>query len=97
MAKTFLVTYSYAPDMLERRQPHRPEHLARLQRAIDDGKIVFAGAFADPLDGAVIVLQAENEGEVLSWAGDDPYAKAGLLRGVAVRELNVPARRSGER
>jgi uncharacterized protein YciI len=92
MANTYLVTYRYGRDMLERRTPHRPEHLARIQQAADEGWIVFGGSFADPLDGAVLVFEADSEADVLSWAGADPYAKAGLLRGVEVRQLNVAIR-----
>ena len=94
MAKTFLVTYSYPTDMLERRQPHRAEHLAHLQRGVEEGKLVFAAAFTDPVDGAVLLVEADDAGDIVSWVGSDPYARAGLIRGVGVRELTVAARRS---
>jgi uncharacterized protein len=91
--KTFMVVYSYPPDMLERRQPHRAEHLAHLQRGVDEGRLLLAGAFADPVDGGLLVVEAEDQGQILGWVASDPYAKAGLLRGVSIREITVAARR----
>ena len=88
-AKTFAVTYSYVPDMLERRAPHRPDHLAHLQRARDEGRLVMAGAFADPVDGALLIAEAEHQGEVLAWVADDPYVRAGLIVSVAIREWSL--------
>ncbi len=53
----------------------------------------MAGALTDPVDGALLLVEAEGPGEVLTWVAGDPYAKAGLLRGIRVRELAVAAAR----
>lgn len=94
MAKTFMVTYTYGPDMLERRQPYRPDHLLHLQKAVDEGRLVIAGAFTEPVDGALLLVEGESAGDIMSWVASDPYAKAGLIRGVAVREMAVAVRRT---
>ncbi len=91
--KTFMVTYAYAPDMLERRQPHREAHLQHLRDAHERGMLSLVGAFADPVDGALLVVEAETPGEVYAWVANDPYNRAGLIRGVAVREITVALRR----
>lgn len=88
-SKTFLVTYSYVPDMVERRQPHRSEHLAYLKEAFEKGQIIMAGAVTDPVDGGLLIMRADESSELLAFAANDPYAKAGLLRGVTVREWTV--------
>ena len=92
MSKTFAITYHYVPDILERRQPHRAAHLERINQRVAEGKLLLAGAFADPVDGALLVVEAETAGEVFQWIAGDPYTQAGLLTGADVREMNVAAR-----
>ncbi len=87
--RTFLITYGYVPDMADRRQPHRPAHLAHAKRAHDEGKLAFAAATVDPIDAAVLVFSAESEADVHAWIGIDPYVKAGLVRSIVVREIAV--------
>jgi uncharacterized protein YciI len=92
-AKTFVVTYTYVPEITERRQPHRAAHLAHLERARDAERLVLAGATADPVDGAVLVVEADGPGEVFNWVANDPYARAGLIQAVSVREVSVAVAR----
>ncbi len=93
MAKTFMLTYAYVPEMAERRQPHRAAHLAHLQAAGERGLLLLAGAFADPVDGALLVCEADDPGQLYAWLANDPYNLAGLIRATLVRELNVVVRR----
>jgi uncharacterized protein len=92
-AKTFILTYRYVPHMEEHRQPHRAAHLAYLEKARDKDFLVLAAAFADPVDGALLVVEADDPGAVLSWVAGDPYNQAGLIRATEVREVNVAVRR----
>lgn len=85
--KTFFVRYGYAPDMVERRKPHREGHLAHLQRAKDEGRLHLAGPLQDPVDGSVIIIDAEGPADVHAWIAQDPYSAAGLIRSVEVREM----------
>ena len=87
--KTWMVTLAYVPEMLERRQPHRAAHLQNLQAAQGRGFLLWAAAFADPVDGAVLVVQADQSSEVYAWLASDPYTTAGLIRSVSVREVSV--------
>lgn len=91
--KTFMLTYGYVPDMTERRQPHRTDHLKYLEVAKDNGMLSLAAAFADPVDGALLVVEAGDAAQVYAWLADDPYNKAGLIRSATVREINVAIRR----
>ena len=88
-----MLTYTYVPEMTERRQPHRAAHLARLEAARDQGLLLLAGAFADPVDGALLLFEADDAGQIYTWMAGDPYCQAGLIRSAAVRELNVAVRR----
>jgi uncharacterized protein YciI len=93
MAKTFMLTYSYVPEMTERRQPHRAAHLAHLEAARERGLLLLAGAYADPVDGALLVCEADEPAQIYAWLANDPYNAAGLIRAAAVREINVAVRR----
>jgi len=90
--KTFMLLYTYVGDMAERRQAHRPAHVAYLTTSRDNGTLVLAGAFPE-VDGALLLLEAETPGAVLAWAANDPYNTAGLIRSMTVREVNVAIRR----
>ena len=92
VSKTFLLTYTYVPNIVELRQPHRQAHLGNLTSAHQRGLVILAGATVDPVDGAVVLFEAEDAGQVLSWAANDPYNKAGLIREMTVRELSLAVR-----
>ncbi|MFN8533907.1 MAG: YciI family protein [Dehalococcoidia bacterium] len=87
--KLFAAILGYVPDIAEKRAPHRPAHLAYLERLREQGRVVLAGAWADPLDGALVVYRAESREEVDELMRNDPYCLAGLWTGMTVREWNV--------
>lgn len=74
-----LLTYTYVPDVAERRDPHRPAHLARIAAAKDGGALLMAGATGDPPHGAVFVFATEDRELVERFAHEDPYVQAGLV------------------
>jgi hypothetical protein len=86
---TFLVTYTYVPDMENRRNPYRQDHLTWLKAEADAGRMVLAGATRDPVDTAVLVVRGEDPHQVRRMLLDDPYAKANLITGVTVRPLGL--------
>jgi uncharacterized protein len=91
--KTFAVRYGYVPDIADRRDPHRADHLAFLRSRSDQGGLVLAGALTDPLDAAWIVVRAASEAAAYAMVSDDPYVRAGLVRSITIRPiaLVVPA------
>jgi uncharacterized protein YciI len=92
-AKTFMLTYTYVPDMVERRAPHRDAHLKHLNEARDRGLLTLAAAFQDPVDGALLLCEANEPVEIFEWLAHDPYNLAGLVRSSTVREVSVAVRR----
>jgi len=85
----FLVTYSYVPDMENRRTPYRQDHLKWLQVEAEAGRMIFAGATGDPVDLAVLVVRGEDMHEVRRRMLEDPYSKAGLITAVTVRPFGL--------
>ena len=84
--KHFLLFYDGAPDYLERRPQYRDAHLAHAWAAVERGEIVVAGALADPVDGAVLMLAGDDQTVAEELARADPYVLNGLVRDWRVRE-----------
>src|SRR5437764_3769865 len=74
-----ILSYEYVKDILERRAPYREEHLARIVREREQGRVVMAGALGEPPSGAAIVFEAVEPEAVESFAREDPYVRAGLV------------------
>lgn len=85
----FLLFYTYVPDVLERRAPHRAAHLALANEYHAAGKLLLAGAFDPPSDGAVFVFKAGSAAEVEAYVSRDPYVKNGVVTAHRVRPWNV--------
>lgn len=82
------MSIDYVPNMVELRQPHRAAHLERLKDLAARGVLRFAGAWTDPLDGAIWVIDAESDDEVETIIRADPYFIAGLTPAWTMREVS---------
>ncbi len=85
----FALFYDYVPDVLEKRAPHRSGHLALAKEAQAAGKLILAGAFDPPTDGALLVFKAESAAEVEAFVSRDPYVKNGVVTGWRVKPWTV--------
>ena len=85
----FLLFYDVVDDYVERRAPHRTEHLALIRKAHDRGELVMAGALTDPADGAVLVFRGPSPEPAESFAKSDPYVLNGLVKRWRVRTWNT--------
>ena len=54
--RTFAVLITYVPNAVERRAPHREAHLAYVRALHEAGRLALGGAFADPVDGALLSI-----------------------------------------
>ena len=84
--KHFLLFYEAGSDYLERRPQFRSNHLRHAWAAADRGELIVAGAFADPIDGAVLMFRGENVSVADDFARTDPYVTNGLVAAWRVRE-----------
>ena len=85
----YLLFYETVENYVERRAPHRDEHLAYANAAHDRGELVIAGALDEPADGAVLVFKGDSPDVAKDFAKDDPYVKAGLITEWKVRPWTV--------
>jgi uncharacterized protein YciI len=85
----FVLTYAYVPDVLERRAPFRADHLAHAREQQAAGKLLLAGAFDPPTDGAMFVFKGESAAEIEDFVARDPYVRNGVVTGHRIRPWNV--------
>ena len=85
-----------AENSLQRRLAARPEHLARLERLRDEGRLLLAGPHPaldceDPGDagftGSLVVAHFDDLAAAQAWAADDPYVHARVYARVTVKPL----------
>ena len=82
----YLLFYEVVEDYSERRKPLRSLHLAHAQAAAARGEMLLAGAFANPVDGALLVFQGSSPAVAEDFARADPYVLNGLVTRWRVRE-----------
>jgi uncharacterized protein YciI len=85
----YLLFYDYVENAVGRRAPYREEHIALAREAHERGELVMAGAYADPVDGAVFVFRAEDPAVVHEFVRADPYVAGGVVTGWRVRPWTV--------
>ena len=90
-SKQYLLRYEYVPDILEKRGPHREEHLGIAQQLADEGKCLAGGPSGPvPMEvptGALFVFA--DEGSAKQFVEQDPYIKAGLVTKHVIEEWTV--------
>jgi uncharacterized protein YciI len=87
----YLLFYELADDYLARRAQLRPAHLEKAWAASERGELVLAGAFANPVDGAVLLFTGDSPAVAEAFAKADPYVTQGLVRRWYVREWTTVA------
>ena len=85
----FALFYHVVDRFVERRTPFRDSHLAHAQRATERGKLVLAGALADPADTALLIFRSDSPDAAKVFAESDPYVLNGLVQRWEVRPWNV--------
>jgi hypothetical protein len=81
-------------NSLDRRASARPDHLARVKKLVDEGRLLVAGPHpaVDSIDpgpagftGSLVIAEFESLESAKAWAEDDPYVKAGVYSNVTVK------------
>ncbi|MEA2143864.1 MAG: uncharacterized protein QOI64_2294 [Solirubrobacteraceae bacterium] len=89
MASHFLLLYEYPDDVLERRAPHREEHLALVRKWKEDGRILLAGAIGDPPNGAALTFRVDDAADVDDFIKSDSYVREGVVTSHRVEPWNL--------
>ena len=57
----YILFYDYVDDAVTKRAPFRAAHLDYARKSYERGELILAGAFADPVDGAVLVFSGNHQ------------------------------------
>jgi uncharacterized protein YciI/heme-degrading monooxygenase HmoA len=87
----YLLFYEVSEDYASRRTQFREAHLEKAWKASERGDLVLAGAFARPLDGAVLLFKGNSPEVAEKFAKDDPYVTSGAVKRWYVREWTTVA------
>lgn len=85
----YALLYDVVDDFVVRRAEYREEHLGLVREAHSRGELLLAGAFADPVDRALLVFRAPDRSVAEDFARKDPYVIKGLVTRWEVRPWNV--------
>lgn len=83
-----VVVYDYVENMLERRGPHREEHISRVRGSKERGELLNAGAIGEA-ESAFFVFAPDAEAAARSFISDDPYVLNDLVPTWRVTTWNV--------
>jgi uncharacterized protein len=75
----YALFYDYVDNIVERRAPHREQHLELYRDWQSQGRLVMGGALGDPPYGALIVFDVDDPALVDEFAATDPYVLNGLV------------------
>jgi uncharacterized protein YciI len=90
----YAITGIDVENSLDKRKAARPAHVARLQKLLEEGRLLLAGPFPaidaeDPgpagFSGSLIIAEFDDLETAKAWADADPYRAAGVYREVTVR------------
>ncbi|MGH9622287.1 MAG: YciI-like protein [Bryobacteraceae bacterium] len=87
----YLLFYEVVDDYAAKRTRYRNQHLKLAWEACDRGEMMLGGAFANPVDGAVLFFQGDSPEVAKKFAQADPYVKNGLITRWYVREWTTVA------
>lgn len=85
----YVLMYDYVENAVERRAPFREAHLGLARAALERGELVLGGAFAEPVDGALLVFRVDDVAKVEAFVKSDPYVGGGLVTRWRIRPWTV--------
>ena len=91
----FVVSCTDHEGTVEKRLATRPQHIARLQKLNDEGRLIVAGAMPkDPSNpqagfyGSTIIVDFETREALDTWLQDEPFLKEGVYSHIDVKPFN---------
>ena len=91
----FVVSCTDHEGTVEKRLATRPQHIARLQKLNDEGRLIVAGAMPkDPSNpqagfyGSTIIVDFETRETLDTWLQEEPFLKEGVYSHIDVKPFN---------
>ena len=91
----FVLTCTHREKKKKKRLATRPQHLERLQKLDDEGRLIAAGAHPkDPNNpqagflGSTIIVEFDSREALDAWIQDEPFLKEGIYADIDVKMFN---------
>lgn len=91
----FVVSCTDQEGTVEKRLAVRPQHLARLQKLNDEGRLIVAGAMPkEPGNpqagfyGSTIIVDFDSREALDEWLQEEPFLKEGVYAHIDVKPFN---------
>ena len=91
----FVVSCTDQEGTVEKRLAIRPQHLARLQKLNDEGRLIVAGAMPkEPGNpqagfyGSTMIVDFNSREALDAWLQDEPFLKEGVYAHIDVKPFN---------
>ncbi len=91
----FVVSCTDHEGTVEKRLATRPQHIARLQKLNDEGRLIVAGAMPkDPSNpqagfyGSTIIVDFETREALDTWLQEEPFLIEGVYSHIDVKPFN---------
>lgn len=91
----FVVSCTDHEGTVEKRLATRPQHIARLQKLNDEGRLIVAGAMPkDPSNpqagfyGSTIIVDFVTREALDTWLQEEPFLKEGVYSHIDVKPFN---------
>ncbi|WP_122821140.1 YciI family protein [Varibaculum vaginae] len=83
----YIVLYDYDPELVERKKEFRADHRTFMHRLNSLGIVLSTGrTAAGDTRGSLTIMLARDSEEAKQILKDDPYAKAGIVKAMTVKE-----------
>lgn len=91
----FVVTCTDNDDVLEKRLEIRPEHIKRLEKLNNEGRLITAGALPkDPNNikrgfyGSILIVEFNSREDLDKWLKDEPFLREKVYSNIDVKIFN---------
>lgn len=91
----FVVSCTDQEGTVEKRLAIRPQHLARLQKLNDEGRLIVAGAMPkEPGNpqagfyGSTIIVDFDSREALEEWLQEEPFLKEGVYAHIDIKPFN---------
>ncbi|EXF57226.1 YciI family protein [Acinetobacter radioresistens] len=91
----FVLSCTDHEGTVEKRLATRPQHIERLQKLNDEGRLIVAGAMPkDPADpqagfyGSTMIVEFDSREALDAWLKEEPFLKAGVYAHIDVKPFN---------
>jgi len=91
----FVLSCTDHEGTVEKRLATRPQHIERLQKLNDEGRLIVAGAMPkDPADpqagfyGSTMIVEFDSREALDAWLKEEPFLKAGVYAHIDIKPFN---------